>query len=169
MIKTRRANEWSDAHKKYVADNWAKMSAGEIARVLGKTRNAIIGMVSRMKLPKKRLVAAVKHHHARKRILKEMDRKPEAAVVKKTRGPLPLWLTKSQEAGAPSGCGTMRLMDLKDKSCRYPYGDHAPFLFCGRTVAHGSWCEGHASVIFNRNRLEKQNDQPDSNRQDHGS
>jgi GcrA cell cycle regulator len=37
----------------------------------------------------------------------------------------------------------IRLLDLKPDQCRWPYGEAAPFTFCGHPVVHGSYCAPH--------------------------
>ncbi len=37
----------------------------------------------------------------------------------------------------------LTLHDLTDETCRWPYGDNAPYFFCGRPVFCGSYCGHH--------------------------
>lgn len=40
------------------------------------------------------------------------------------------------------------LEDLQANQCRYPYGEQAPFQFCGHPTAEGtSWCSHHLRVV----------------------
>lgn len=38
------------------------------------------------------------------------------------------------------------LLDLTAEQCRWPYGDRAPFTFCARPAAFGSYCGAHYAL-----------------------
>ena len=45
--------QWTEEDKRILTEMWSDHSAGAIAKRLGRTRNSIIGMVHRMRLPRK--------------------------------------------------------------------------------------------------------------------
>ena len=50
---------------------------------------------------------------------------------------------------APPGDFTIDLQDLRPRGdCRWPYGERAPYQFCGRPATDGVYCEGHGKVAF---------------------
>jgi GcrA cell cycle regulator len=50
----------------------------------------------------------------------------------------------------------IRLLDLKDSGCRWPFGDprNHDFGFCGRRRIEGApYCAAHAALAFDRPRI----------------
>ena len=59
---------------------------------------------------------------------------------------LPGW-----EVVLPATTGRLAIHQLERDDCRYPFGDRAPYTFCGATtVNHASWCAEHARLVFNK-------------------
>ena len=46
----------------------------------------------------------------------------------------------------------LEIIELGYDTCRYPYGDTPPYLYCGEEVHHGAYCEEHAAVCYMRPR-----------------
>ena len=143
---------WTDERmeqlKKLVTE---KQSATQIAAAFGNifTRNAIIGKAGRLGLQ------LMGKHPFHKPGLSAFAprRKPAFAVAPwsdnaalKTPPALP---PPPPEVPSSKRC---RLVDLKFEQCRFPYGDVAPFEFCGeRTYADGaSWCAEHSRIVYQR-------------------
>lgn len=122
------------------------LSATDIGKIMGVSRNAIIGKMDRLHLRRKHLPA---HQHKynppaspssnpsaiaaregeeehRKRCAKELLIKPIKPGI--------------------------QLADLKNKQCHYPYGE-GPYTFCGRPVHdHQPYCEGHHKLTHTKAR-----------------
>lgn len=120
-----------------------KFSCSQIAKILGGiSRNAVIGKVNRLKLPR--------------RIVKKFYRGPQkscgnhvAGKIKraghkfKVIGPAGLPLVPFTERNAPVVPLHIQFDDLKPQHCRYPYGER-PYTFCGHQVqADSSYCSEH--------------------------
>jgi GcrA cell cycle regulator len=128
----------------------AGMTCSEIAGEIGVTRNAVIGKIHRLGLAPGRTAAAP----ARER--PPRVRRPRLSL----RGHLRL---VSNENGAPTpvrepdiaipieSVQRCSLLDLAHGRCRWPLNDpgHSDFAFCGNaTLAHFSYCPGHARLAY---------------------
>jgi hypothetical protein len=106
-------------------------SAGRIAKNLAdqfgvaRSRGAVIGKLNRLGL---------------------LNR-PKPVQSKLTKHPTP-----AKHSGYPVGeppPGSVPLQVLTSSRCRFPFGDRAPFRFCGVEVIGGSsWCKVHHEVVF---------------------
>lgn len=118
-----------------------KFSAGEIAAQLGTGRNSVLGKIHRLGLsmpnrpgsahtrPKPKPKA---DHWTGFPKRKSPDRKPPMTAQLQDGPVVPL---------------NISFEDLQTGQCKYPYGDTAPFLFCG-LPSEGPWCTSHLSVCF---------------------
>ena len=138
-----------DELKRMHADGY---SASQVASKFGVTRNSICGKWHRLGLKK------------------QADPRPE---------PKPVQKRSRSEDGAAGGLvrklqvqrGTMSkvvpikvveriavatekcvgLFDLRAHHCRYPFGNSAPYMFCGATATHGSYCAEHHEMCTRPN------------------
>jgi hypothetical protein len=45
------------------------------------------------------------------------------------------------------GKGTLKIEELRSNSCRWPFGDRTPYLYCGAVSVEGrSYCEAHMKI-----------------------
>jgi len=97
------------------------------------TKNACIGFGRRQGVPKRQ---PPRNYAGRKpRTLKPRTRVPKVQL--KPRPPKP----------KPKRIGKVSLLDLGPCDCRWPFGDRAPFLFCGDvTVDTSSYCLKHLHI-----------------------
>jgi GcrA cell cycle regulator len=128
------------------------MSCAEMARALGVTKNAICGKTSRMGLSIPR--PDVDPGSSRGRWLARRREQARARAIARKMGPpekppRPLWKprrVRAEPAQAVSGV-PVALVDLTDKTCRWPLWDnHATGdkMFCGAMVVDGSvYCLTH--------------------------
>ena len=108
-----------EAVRAMAADGW---SGGLIARNLGATRSAVMGLCRRNGI---RLLGMVRVPVARKE-------PPPAAVIPE-----------------PPKTGHVGLMDLRTGVCRYPVeGEGKHTLFCGGSVEAGVYCDAHRAVAY---------------------
>ena len=170
---------WTDDRVETLKRMWGEgQSASQIAKELGGvTRNAVIGKVHRLGLSNRTGGAAPKHApKAEPRAKPSTAAKPEARVraeVKPADKPIlpmrkpiitagqPLPPQPSANEISPEALASVReiekkskkisLMDLTERTCRWPVGDPATddFWFCGLPVQQGKpYCEAHVSVAF---------------------
>ena len=177
---------WTDERVDLLKKMWSEgQSASQIAKELGGvTRNAVIGKVHRLGLSNRAGAApapAPEKKSARAEPAEPAETKPakktEEKVVQVTvqpRKPIvpagqPLPPQPSANEISPEALATVReveksakrisLMDLTERTCKWPIGDPATddFWFCGLAVQQGKpYCEAHVGVAF----------QPMSNRRD---
>ena len=139
--------DWTPEKIKELRRLWAKgLSSGDIGRLLGVSKNAIVGKVHRLELESRPSpILGGKE---------EIPDPPKKTVSKKA--------TKSAKKTAPSKKATEKktieeekegtqLVDLTPNSCRWPMGDpkNADFVFCGKKVVPGKiYCAEHCAVAY---------------------
>ncbi len=144
---------WTAERTKRLELLWLEgLSCSKIAAVMqdGITRNAVIGKVHRIGLPNRqpRLADRPKRtnrvpHNTRKSDVNA------GALTHKLRSKsdpkfLPAPLPPAEVWHALPGTAPIGLLDLTEKTCRWPIGDDRPFKFCGCPPAHGSpYCATH--------------------------
>jgi GcrA cell cycle regulator len=138
---------WTDANVEQLRQLWHDgRSASQISAVFGQglTRNAVLGKVHRLKLPKRvegsnpltpRLVNAViapKGPRARPRVIAPSARHGLAIIA-----PTPI---------APLECLRVTFGDLNSRMCKWPLGDNR---YCGNSTAlRAPYCVGHARISY---------------------
>lgn len=130
---------WTDARVETLVALWKEgLSAREVARRLGVSRNAVIGKIHRLGLSggRRRAGAARPAGAVRPR----GPRRARSAPALRRAGPAPA------EAD-PDLPGQADLLSLSPGDCRWPVGDPraAGFAFCGRPAAQGPYCPAHAA------------------------
>ncbi len=129
---------WTDERVTLLKKLWSDgRTAAEIARVLGSgfTRNAVIGKAHRLKLSSRlspvSSVPKVKAANTQKMM------RPRARV--------------EQAAPVQINIKGVKMIDLKERMCRWPIGDpqDPDFKFCGCNAASGfPYCPDHARMAF---------------------
>ena len=136
-------SSWSDDRIERLRTLWAddELSASDIARRLGITRNAVLGKIHRLGLSNRRPPAGPRSI---------VPRPPKVARVRRAKIPSP----PSPPKAAPRpelGPGLVaRLEDLPAQACHWPVGDPASvaFRFCGRAASRAPYCEDHRQVAY---------------------
>ena len=155
---------WTDDRVEVLKKLWAEgLSASQIAaRLGGVTRNAVIGKVHRLGLsgratpsrtprPKPRRTREPSHpskissfRTAGATALKvdtEIDSHP---IIEAEPAPL-------REVSTPSSGERCNILQLSDKTCRWPIGDPGSedFCFCGATPKAGQpYCDHHVQIAY---------------------
>jgi|SRR6187399_1502908 hypothetical protein len=124
-------------------DTIAEILSGDFGVPL--TKNACIGKARRMGLPERK-------HHKRKVFRGDKRRRkitlvaPAPAYVEPEVVPcvLPRWKVMADEA--PAVRDRMTLFQLDGNKCHWPYGDRAPYMFCGAPTAGKTYCAYHTGI-----------------------
>lgn len=141
---------WTEERVSTLKNLWAEgLSASQIAKQLGGvTRNAVIGKVHRLGLagrvtqsrPVKRPVRT-----ARPRSVASPQARPRLPQAQ----PMPA-MPQLEPLRREDG-GFTTVLNLTDRTCKWPIGDPAEpnFAFCGRAPCNGGpYCEHHSAVAF---------------------
>ena len=144
---------WTPELIKELKKLWKKgLTTGEIGRVIGMSKNAVVGKAHRLGLesrpsPIKREEAPKKEKASRviKKVTKPVPKKEQPVAVETAE---PVKAVKKTKSGKNKG---VKLVDLKPTSCRWPEGDpkDPDFHFCGKEAVPGkSYCEEHCAVAY---------------------
>ena len=135
---------WTEKMVEDLRQMWIEgLTANEIAKKLGVSKNSIVGKVHRLCLtarpsPIKRKEDMV----AEAEFVFEETVKPEEKIVP-VKEPV---VTQSSEAK-----GKVKLVDLGNHTCRWPLGDprDEDFSFCGKKVRAGqTYCDEHSVMAY---------------------
>lgn len=138
-------SQWTDERKATLIKLWDEgLSASVIAnRLGGLTRNAILGAVHRMGLPKRRTTTVA----VRRRV----------PSLRQASRPSRRWLFGQPNFACEPFTPTeadiaplyLSIDGLKKATCRYPFGDTAPFSYCGHITAGPlPYCLSHARLCY---------------------
>lgn len=141
--------EWTESDintlKKLYADG---KTAGQISKVMEKSRNSIIGKLSRLGLSREH-----NYPYIKSKIKKTDGLPPHQSKYNPLTGNIPMFHRETEEEHRkrtahaqrlPPLCPGTLLVNLKSKQCHYPYGEKAPFEYCCRPVRDGSpYCAEH--------------------------
>lgn len=144
---------WTPELIKELKKLWKKgLTTGEIGRVIGMSKNAVVGKAHRLGLesrpsPIKREETPKKEKVSRlvKKETKPAPKKEQPIAVETAE---PVKTVKKTKSGKNKG---VKLVDLKPTSCRWPEGDpkDPDFHFCGKEAVPGkSYCEEHCAVAY---------------------
>lgn len=114
-------NIWTESEIGYLKNQWRKKTpVNEIAKILRRSKNSVIGKASRLGLERRAKPTAQYRVTVRKRIEAEKPR-----VAGKT------------------------MADLKPNECRWPSGDMPDLVFCGDKCVQGrSYCTKHLEMAY---------------------
>lgn len=136
---------WSAEAVEALKALWADpdLSAADVARRLGVTRNAVLGKIHRLGLSKPR--------SSRLSARLASVRRPARPPHRRAKAP-PTQAPVASVSGMPELAAPLvsLLEDLPGRACRWPIGDprEPAFGFCGRPAAGGPYCAAHAAVAY---------------------
>lgn len=118
--------------KSRIIELWQKgHTSGEIAKEVGKTRNAIMGFVHRQKI--------------KGLDLRSLNKRPKKMPVKKPKK----ILSYAEKRLPPSERKHIQLHELTSTSCRFIVaGEGANSVFCGDKITNRSYCGHHAKICY---------------------
>lgn len=132
---------WTDESVEKLRQLWAQgLTANEIAKKLGVTKNAIVGKVHRLCLTAR--PSPIKSKDTAEELplqpdlIENVEEKPAVEVTKPH---------KNEELT------NIKLVDLDSHTCRWPIGDPRDddFCFCGKKVRSGqTYCDEHSMQAY---------------------
>ncbi len=143
---------WTDDRVALLSKLWADgLSASQIAAELGGvTRNAVIGKVHRLGLSGRAKPANSSVKRAKRASKTTYVKKPGARGSSKGTSLSVVSRTVVEDMQEPESL-KMELVDLTEKTCRWPHGDPATsdFHFCGHSCKEdGPYCEYHSRLAY---------------------
>lgn len=139
-----------DALRQGIAEG---LSCARIARLIGVSRNAVIGKVNRLGLARGRVPTVT----VERSFAPRLPRSPSAAVARREAPPRPptqrqvLRFVRRDATPAPIAfsAAACSLLDLAPRQCRWPMEDGPALTFCGRPRLDAlSYCAGHAQLAY---------------------
>lgn len=145
---------WTPELIKDLKKHWKKgLTTGEIGRLIGMSKNAVVGKAHRLGLEsrpspiRREKLEASKTRKAAKRLLKPVQNEQQNELNTST-----VEAGKSVKSVRKNGKNKgVKLVDLKPTSCRWPEGDpkDPDFHFCGKEAVPGkSYCDEHCQVAY---------------------
>jgi GcrA cell cycle regulator len=143
---------WTDERVEAVTKLWNEgFSASEIARRIGNaTRNSVIGKVTRLGLPGRKVKVRRPANDRWNTEDRRMERgdKPYKQAVKAIKTN---WRAEPLPATPVTDVARVAFADLEPDHCRWPVGDpkHASFGYCGCKKVEGlPYCNAHARRAY---------------------
>jgi len=142
-----RRDAWPDAMIARLRELHANddMSFAAIADALNRefhtklTKNSCIGKARRLALT----MRAHTNPPPRKPKRHTPPPKPRPPVI-------PAWKVDPVPA-LPAASGRLTIYQLRQNTCRYPFGEQMPYSYCGNTTGlSSSWCPYHKGVVYTR-------------------
>lgn len=149
--------DWTEDRINRLKALWAEgTSSGTIAAEMGITRNAVIGKINRLKLPKRgnqgQHNTTVQRTNARNQREHGNKGAPKAAaIVRKAEVRQAVSEDPRSFGDMPDGRRLYRLEELVAHSCRWPFGNPGEpnFGFCGHQVAPSRpYCHDHCRKSY---------------------
>jgi GcrA cell cycle regulator len=142
----KRLDFWSEQDVTKLEQLWPLHSAGVIAKMLGRTRNAVIGQINRRRVRDGIALKAKTTRFIQNELPRPIPTPPRQRSKQKAR------VTKVKPSPAPSIQCHCQLVELEDINCKWPFGDpkETGFYFCGAIRFDGSpYCSEHTHTARN--------------------
>ena len=146
----------SEDQKTKIVELWEEgLSGTQIGELLSLTRNAVIGVVNRLRKKGFKFKRNEKVEH-KKRVSLAREKREEdyqKRNAKKLKKPLVIEVEKQEKIYPipilPTRDGGIDLIDLKRTSCRFIVsGDDTPIKYCGETQDRGAYCRDHYKICY---------------------
>jgi len=142
--------EWTDENVEKLRQLWDEgLSASEIAKRLGITKNSVVGKVHRLCLTarqspiKNKDVPETKVEPVVEIAPQIIEEKVEVEIVEEVKP-----IVEKRYKRSPNN---VKLMELDSHTCRWPIGDprDEDFCFCGKKVRSGkTYCDEHSAIAY---------------------
>lgn len=144
--------EWTKEEIDTIKELWGTKTASDIGKIIGRTKNAVIGKMRRIR----------ENGH----VLKEPLKKPKKTVKpKEIKKPKTYYVAPKKEVKKDLSYSEIvktpfgkpkTMQELDHKSCRWPVGEGKGVMFCGADRIKGKpYCEHHYKVSINKRSAEK--------------
>lgn len=147
-------SKWTDEEKQVIADLLKKnYSASQIGAAVGKTRNSIIGIVTRDETLRNIGFSRKTKPPEQRKIRTFSGPRPQRAAPpkrKKIAGYSVKLVKKAEVVDSIESPRMVDLMDLRSDMCHYPIGDpkQEGFGYCGNAIAARKYCGHHYNIMF---------------------
>lgn len=143
---------WTNEKVEELGKLWEKgLTANEIAKVLGVTKNAVVGKVHRLCLkarPSPIKSKGDEEDNGQTEINEEICETAEEISVEETAEKEDVVKETPDVSGVK---GKIKLVELDSHTCRWPIGDprEEDFGFCGKKVRAGqTYCDEHSALAY---------------------
>lgn len=145
---------WTEEEDKIIHEEWGKLTAKELGKILNRTRNAVIGRANRLKLrkgvatgPRKKPYHKEKPIDRRTTIFTQVTIVPRPPKVRTAMPKTDIPYVPSPDKMYRDGKG-VHITALQNYHCR-AIDDPKSLMFCGKDVKGGSsFCPHHHSIFF---------------------
>jgi len=138
---------WTDESVERLRQMWSEgLTANEIAKKLGVTKNAIVGKVHRLCLTARPSPIKSKENEALSEDIEQTGTNAamSADLFENTS-------TAGKSTSTNKKIENIKLVDLDSHTCRWPIGDprDEDFCFCGKKVRTGqTYCDEHSQMAY---------------------
>ena len=143
---------WTDEMVESLRQMWVEgLTATEIAKKLGVSKNSIVGKVHRLCLTARPSPIKKKDEEINEQEAKNTPQPVEQPTVVVKATPKAKSVAEPKEVSPKDVDGKTRLVDLDSHTCRWPIGDprDEDFCFCGKKVRAGqTYCDEHSTMAY---------------------
>lgn len=143
---------WTDEMVESLRQMWVEgLTATEIAKKLGVSKNSIVGKVHRLCLTARPSPIKKKDEEINEQEAGNTPQPTEQPAIVAKIAPKAKNVTEPKEENKKTADGKTRLVDLDSHTCRWPIGDprDEDFCFCGKKVRAGqTYCDEHSTMAY---------------------
>lgn len=143
---------WTDEMVESLRQMWVEgLTATEIAKKLGVSKNSIVGKVHRLCLTARPSPIKKKDEEMKEPEAEVSPQPVEQPTVVAKAAPKTKSVAEPKEVSPKDVDGKTRLVDLDSHTCRWPIGDprDEDFCFCGKKVRAGqTYCDEHSTMAY---------------------
>lgn len=145
---------WTVEAEQLLAKLWKQnKTASDIAKIMNRPRNAIIGKVHRLRLAKRgEGMPSISMPRAKNTNLARPIDFRKTSTVPLGAGPVAPTLISTDKSSIANRCfgDGVKIMDLKSDHCCWPVGDPKTpeFRYCGARRTHKNYCDHHQAASY---------------------
>ena len=143
---------WTEESVAELCRLWEKgLTANEIAKKLGVTKNAIVGKVHRLCLKARPSPIKSKTDENETPVVEAAENPVADEPTEETVNEIAVVEEVTEEKTKKAETGKVKLIELDSHTCRWPVGDPRDddFGFCGKKVRAGqTYCDEHSAIAY---------------------